>query len=46
MKNHHGNGILGTEVSVKVLGPGIVITNLGGIESMKFQYSTFHTWIL
>jgi len=29
MKNHHGNGIIGTEVSTKFLGPGIVRTDLG-----------------
>jgi len=46
MKNHHDNDILGTDVSTKVLRPGTVRTDSGGAESMKFQYSTFHTGIL
>lgn len=36
MKNHHDNGILGTDVSTKVIGLGIMLTDLGGTESMKF----------
>ena len=42
MKNHHGNGILGTDVSAKVLGPGIVRTDSRGTETLKFQYPNFH----
>ena len=43
MKNHHDNDSLGTDVSTKVLGLGTIRTNSGGIQSMKFQCSNFHT---
>jgi len=36
MKNHHGNDILGTNVSTKVLGLGTVKTDSRGTENMKF----------
>ena len=45
-KNCHDSGILGTDFSTKVIGSNTVRTNLGGTKCMKFQYSTFHMWIL
>lgn len=34
-KNHHENDVLGTNVSTKVLGPGIFITESRETKSMK-----------